>query len=31
LKSIFADLSRLEQELQAEGAPWTPGRIPDWP
>ncbi|MFB3079779.1 MAG: hypothetical protein ACE1Y4_17430, partial [Lysobacterales bacterium] len=31
LKSIFADLSRLEQELQSEGAPWTPGRIPDWP
>jgi photosystem II stability/assembly factor-like uncharacterized protein len=31
LKSISADLSRLEQELQSEGAPWTPGRIPDWP
>ena len=31
LKSILADLSRLEQELQSEGAPWTPGGIPDWP
>jgi hypothetical protein len=31
LKSISADLSRLEEDLQAEGAPWTPGRIPDWP
>jgi hypothetical protein len=31
LQSISADLSRLEDELQAEGAPWTPGRLPDWP
>ena len=31
LKSIGADLSELEAALQAEGAPWTPGRIPDWP
>ncbi len=31
LKSIVADLATLEAELQAEGAPWTPGRIPDWP
>ncbi len=31
LKSISTDLSRLEDELQAEGAPWTPGRLPDWP
>jgi photosystem II stability/assembly factor-like uncharacterized protein len=31
LKSISTDLSRLEQELQFEGAPWTPGTIPDWP
>lgn len=31
LKSIAADLATLEAELQAEGAPWTPGRIPDWP
>jgi len=31
LKSISAGLARLEEELQAEGAPWTPGRLPDWP
>lgn len=31
LKSISTDLDRLGAELQAEGAPWTPGRIPDWP
>ena len=31
LKAISADLTRVEAELQAEGAPWTPGRIPDWP
>jgi hypothetical protein len=31
LKSIAADLAQFETELQAEGAPWTPGRIPDWP
>ena len=31
LKAIAADLAALEIELQADGAPWTPGRIPDWP
>jgi hypothetical protein len=31
LKSITVDLSLVEAELQAQGAPWTPGRIPDWP
>jgi photosystem II stability/assembly factor-like uncharacterized protein len=31
LKAIAAELARIEAELQAEGAPWTPGRIPDWP
>ena len=31
LKAISADLTVVEAELQAEGAPWTPGRIPDWP
>ena len=31
LKAIEADLSRLEQELEMQGAPWTPGRLPDWP
>ena len=31
LKSISADLAEVEASLQAKGAPWTPGRIPDWP
>ena len=31
LKSIAADLAVIEVELQAEGAPWTPGRVPNWP
>ena len=31
LKAISADLAEVEASLQAEGAPWTPGRIPDWP
>jgi hypothetical protein len=31
LKAIASDLANVETALQAEGAPWTPGRIPDWP
>ena len=31
LKHIADDLIEVEAALQAEGAPWTPGRIPDWP
>ena len=31
LKAIAADLANIEAELQAAGAPWTPGRIPHWP
>ncbi len=31
LKAIAADLEKAEAALQAEGAPWTPGRIPEWP
>jgi photosystem II stability/assembly factor-like uncharacterized protein len=31
LKAISNDLIQLESSLEAEGAPWTPGRIPDWP
>jgi hypothetical protein len=31
LKSVAADLVVLEAALEAEGAPWTPGRIPNWP
>ena len=27
---IEVDLSRLEKEMEAAGAPWTPGRIPEW-
>ena len=30
LKAIAADLAMLEAELEAEGAPWTPARVPDW-
>ena len=30
LKAIAADLATLEAELEAEGAPWTPARVPDW-
>ena len=31
LKAISTDLVSLEAELEAEGAPWTPARLPDWP
>ena len=31
LKSIAADLEAIEEQLESEGAPWTPSRIPDWP
>jgi len=27
---IDVDLSRLEKQMEAAGAPWTPGRIPEW-
>jgi len=27
---IDVDLSRLEKQLEAGGAPWTPGRLPEW-
>ena len=27
---IEADLHDLEKALDAAGAPWTPGRLPDW-
>jgi hypothetical protein len=30
LKSVLADLTALERELEADSAPWTPARIPDW-
>ena len=31
LEAITTDLASVEAALQAEGAPWTPGRIPEWP
>jgi photosystem II stability/assembly factor-like uncharacterized protein len=27
---VEVDLSRLEKDMEAAGAPWTPGRVPDW-
>ena len=27
---IEVDLQKLEKQMEAAGAPWTPGRIPDW-
>ena len=30
LGRVDADLSALEDALEIKGAPWTPGRIPDW-
>ena len=30
LRLLDADLSALEASLEVKGAPWTPGRIPDW-
>jgi hypothetical protein len=28
---IEVDVSQLQKAMQAEGAPWTPGTIPQWP
>jgi hypothetical protein len=30
LSRVDADLAALENALEIKGAPWTPGRIPDW-
>jgi photosystem II stability/assembly factor-like uncharacterized protein len=30
LRALAADVSALEDALELKGAPWTPGRIPDW-
>ena len=27
---IEIDLTRLEKQMEAAGAPWTPGRVPEW-
>jgi photosystem II stability/assembly factor-like uncharacterized protein len=29
-RTIEVDLKGLETQLEAAGAPWTPGRVPDW-
>jgi hypothetical protein len=29
-RTLAADLARLEAAAEAAGAPWTPGRIPEW-
>jgi hypothetical protein len=29
-KTIEVDLAAIEKQLNAAGAPWTPGRIPEW-
>jgi len=31
LRALDARLTALEQALEADGAPWTPGRFPEWP
>ena len=30
LKMIDADLNAFEKDMESRGAPWTPGRLPDW-
>jgi hypothetical protein len=30
LRALGNDLAALEDALEVKGAPWTPGRIPDW-
>ena len=30
LKAVSGRVSDLEAALEVQGAPWTPGRIPDW-
>jgi photosystem II stability/assembly factor-like uncharacterized protein len=27
---VDVDLAKLEKEMEAAGAPWTPGRVPEW-
>ena len=31
LRTLADDLAALESEMQELGAPWTPGRVPEWP
>ncbi len=28
---VQVDLAKLEKDMEAAGAPWTPGRVPEWP
>jgi len=28
---VDVDLVKLEKDMEAAGAPWTPGRVPEWP
>ena len=30
LKAFAADLEAFEDQLESAGAPWTPGRLPNW-
>ena len=30
LKVLSSDLDAFEQQLESAGAPWTPGRLPEW-
>ncbi|MBD3856251.1 MAG: hypothetical protein IFK92_06915, partial [Acidobacteria bacterium] len=30
LKALASDLETFESQLEAAGAPWTPGRLPNW-
>jgi hypothetical protein len=27
---VEVDLTKLEKDMEAAGAPWTPGRVPEW-
>ena len=27
---VDVDLAKLEKDMEAAGAPWTPGRVPEW-
>ncbi len=31
IEQLVVDLEALEQQAEAAGAPWTPGRVPSWP
>lgn len=30
LHTLVDDLTKLEKDMEAAGAPWTPGRVPEW-